>query len=640
MSSLQYLFSDAVQSKGWIEYFHDGKSRPFSAFEKNGKNSIKIKIPTALGATEMRLEIFDESGKNPIFEQAGEYLGRECELECFSFVLDYDVGLYYAMPKVKVFSDFLLGRKQGNEIIFDGCGEKIQFSISDFKHTPPSEIYGGIIYHVFVDRFSRGGNVKSPDYARLVEGEWEVIPEYPEYPGAPLKNNTFYGGNLYGIIDKLDYISSLGVSALYLSPIFESVSNHKYDTADYMKVDSGFGGDEALKTLISEAKKRNIKIILDGVFNHTGSDSVYFNRKGRYSSLGAYQSKDSEFYGWYDFKEYPDKYTCWWDIDILPRINPDKPDCRSFFVKKDGVISKYKNMGIYGLRLDVADELSDGFIEEIKTALSEKGETVLYGEVWEDASNKIAYGKRKHYYLGKELDGVMNYPLRRGLIEYVLNKNYSELLYVFNEVFVNTPERILHAQMNFLGTHDTDRILTVLGGESDDGHTNAELCVKRMVPEVRASAEIKLSGLYTVLATLPGVPTIFYGDEAGLEGYHDPFNRMPYPWGKESASLINHYVKVGEIRRNNSVYERGDFKVLRLDSDIFVFERFDGNKRYVTVLNNSDKTATVEFSTKVLSLLGSIAKKKFELAPFVADIFKVNKKTSIDIFTKVKGFFK
>ena len=638
MSSLKYLPSCARAAQGCLEYFHDGKSIPSSAFEKKRKKSIRIKIPTSLGATSMHLEVFDENGENLLCEFEAEYLGRECDVESYAFELNCDVGLFYAVPKIKVFGNFLYGRKHGKEIFFDGRGDKIQFSISDFKYDVPKKIYGGIIYHIFVDRFCRGGDVKQPDYAKFVEGEWEVIPEYPEYPGAPLKNNTFFGGNLFGIIDKLDYISSLGVSALYLSPIFESVSNHKYDTADYMKVDSGFGGDEALKKLIVEADRRNIKIILDGVFNHTGSDSIYFNRKSRYSSIGAYQSKDSEFYGWYDFKDFPNKYTCWWDIEILPRINPDKPDCRSYFVKRGGVISKYRDMGIYGFRLDVADELSDSFIEEIKTTLSENGESILYGEVWEDASNKIAYGRRKRYYLGTELDGVMNYPLRRGLIEYVLNKRCSELLYVFDEVFVNTPDRILHAQMNFLGTHDTDRIITVLSGESDAGYTNSDLSTKRMSWEVRAIAEKRLSGLYTVLATLPGIPTVFYGDEAGLEGYHDPFNRMPYPWGKESSELLSHYAKVGEIRRDNSVYAQGKFKLLRLDSEILAFVRISDKEKLITVFNNSEKVLTVEFDTKVLSLILGLKGTKFELAPYGADIFKTNKKLSIDFFTQNKGF--
>ena len=624
MSPYQRLFLNAVSSRGRIEYFHNFKSRRCSAFEMGDEKSVLITIPVALGATSMFLEIYDESGERLLREIEGVYLGGEAGEESYSFNLDMGVGLYYASPRISVFSETLYGRKDGLDVVFDGRGEKIQLSISDFRYVAPEKMYGGTIYHIFVDRFARGGEVVQPEYVNLVEGEWEVIPEYPEYPGAFLKNNTFYGGNLYGIIDKLDYIASLGVSALYLSPIFESVSNHKYDTADYMKVDCGFGGEEALKKLIKAADARGIKIILDGVFNHTGSDSFYFNKKARYDSIGAYQAKESQFFDWFDFKEFPDKYTCWWDIEILPRINPDKASCREFFTGDDGVISKYKKMGVYGFRLDVADELSDDFISEIKTRLSSEFESVLYGEVWEDASNKIAYGQRKTYYLGKELDGVMNYPLRKALIEYVNNKNCAELRYVFDEVFVNTPERILNAQMNFLGTHDTERILTILGNSCSSGFTNAELSVKKMDKEARKLAERKLMGLYTVLATLPGVPTIFYGDEAGLEGYHDPFNRMPYPWGRESLKLISRYKAIGNVRKNNPVYKNGVFKLLALDTDALVFERKSGKDTFVTVFNNSDEKITIGFDTTAVALLSGCEKKIFDIEPFGAEIFKIS----------------
>ena len=210
-------------------------------------------------------------------------------------------------------------------------------------------------------------------------------------------------------------------------------------------------------------------------------------------------------------------------------------------------------MGIYGFRLDVADELSDDFIAKIKNRLTGKGESVLYGEVWEDASNKIAYDKRKKYYLGTELDGVMNYPVRVGIIDYLSGKGTDKLRYALTDVTANAPDRVLHTQMNLLGTHDTPRILTLLGGVSAEGKTNAQLSRIRMTAKARSKAIKRLKTAYTILATLPGIPAIFYGDEAGLEGYSDPFNRMPYPWGDESEELIAHYRKLGEIRSKNSV---------------------------------------------------------------------------------------
>jgi glycosidase len=230
---------------------------------------------------------------------------------------------------------------------------------------------------------------------------------------------------------------------------------------------------------VSEAKEKGIGILLDGVFNHTGSDSVYFNQKGRFPSIGAAQSPDSPYYSWYHFYSYPDSYECWWNIDILPRINPGEPSCAAYFVGEGGIIDRWASIGIAGMRLDVADELPDDFIANIKARLSLKNpESLLYGEVWEDASNKIAYDKRKQYYLGNELDGAMNYPLRDGILRYLREGNVSSMRYYIDEVMPNTPRRILHTQMNLIGTHDTLRAITALVGESPEGHTNAELFEK------------------------------------------------------------------------------------------------------------------------------------------------------------------
>jgi glycosidase len=284
-------------------------------------------------------------------------------------------------------------------------------------------------------------------------------------------------------------------------------------------------------------------------------------------------------------------------------------------------------MGIYGFRLDVADELSDDFISNIKSRLTNEKESILYGEVWEDASNKIAYNTRKRYYLGTELDGVMNYPLRTGIIEYIKNKNVEPLAYALFEVMQNAPDRIMHAQMNLLGTHDTERILTVFGGEDPTDKSNDYLLTKRMNTEEYNLAVRRLCAAYTVLATLPGAPTIFYGDEAGLEGYHDPFNRMPYPWGSECATLLTHYRKVGKIRRSNAVYQRGGIKIYELNKDLLVFSRQGKECRYFTVMNNSEKPIKISFgSAKTTAILGSLT-----LAPISAGIYRVRDAMEIEI---------
>ena len=615
---------------GTLEFCHYNNRCASSAYElKENTATIKLSIPRECAAYGVEIVILDEALQREIMRVSGAWCEFSCGFDVYTFDISLNtlgVGLYFLRPEIHTFVGTLYVQKNNGSAGFSRTppsADMYQLSISDFAYDEPSQMYGGIIYHVFVDRFARGDDAVIAEYSEHISGEWEHIPEYPEYPGAHLKNNTVYGGTLGGIADKLGYLKSLGVSAIYLSPIFLSVSNHKYDTADYMRVDPAFGGDAALMHLISECNKQNIRIILDGVFNHTGADSVYFNRYSRFDSLGAYQSKESPYYEWYDFHSHPDKYTSWWDIEILPRINPDLEKCRQFFVGDSGVISRYRDMGIYGFRLDVADELSDDFISRIKSVLSQKNESVLYGEVWEDASNKIAYGRRKSYYNGKELDGVMNYPLRTGIIDYITKRRTHSLRYAISEVMQNAPDRVMHAQMNLLGTHDTQRILTVLGGEPADGHTNAYLRDKRMSDDERELAVKRLKSAYTVLATLPGVPTVFYGDEAGLEGYSDPFNRMPYPWGHENSEILRHYREIGNIRRSNSVYARGGFRLILLDDDVFIFSRDDGEHSYVTVCNNSDRAISIDILCDLSAVIFGSSDTAFHIDPISASIYKV-----------------
>lgn len=612
-------------------YIHNGKRGRRTAFEIGESARLALRIPREAGTASIFVDIYSESLDTLIMTEEFTLKSSEFSFDYYECKLNTKKlgrGLYFMKIRLYAFDKIYYSHKEGEGLIFneDNCPSGyMQLTVSSFSNTVPEHILGGVIYHIFVDRFARGGGSEIPDGAVLVGGEWENIPEFPEYRGAPLKNNTFYGGTLYGIIDRLDYIASLGVKAIYLSPIFSSVSNHKYDTSDYMQVDAMFGGDEALSSLIKEAKKRGIGIILDGVFNHTGDDSIYFNRYGRFLETGAYQSKSSPYFEWYEFQNHPTEYTSWWGIEILPRINPDIQSCREYFTGKNGVISKYADMGIYGMRLDVADELSDGFIADIKSTLSKRGENVLYGEVWEDASNKISYGRRKRYYLGEELDGVMNYPVREGIIDFILHKSPDKLGYALYEVTYNAPERIMHTQMNLLGTHDTERILTVLGNENKEGLTNAELCVKRMSPDSREMAKRRLMSAYTVLSTLPGIPAVFYGDEAGLEGYHDPFNRMPYPYGKEDFEFIRHYRLLGKIRQDNEVYKRGEFELVLINPDALIFKRCSRYSDFLTVFNNSESEMMVEFNAKATNLLTKDVARVFNVKGGDAVVFKLKR---------------
>ena len=635
MRSFRISYSDVSSLRGRVLYLHNGKALGSGAFELNKKAELRILLPRRLGVFSVFLRLYDENvALMKTYECKLIFSGNENDE--YSLKLEgLPVGLYFFSFDINCIAGKVYGMKgKGRELVLAEreSGAHFQLSIVNFEYSEPKKYYGGVIYHVFVDRFNRGGSVPIREDAILMN-EWEgAIPEYPEYPGAHLENNTFFGGTLYGVIDKLDYIKSLGTTLIYLSPIFEAYSNHKYDTGDYMKVDEMFGGEKALKKLIAEAKKRDIGIILDGVFNHTGSDSVYFNREGRYETLGAYQSKESPYYKWYDFQNHPDKYTSWWGIKILPRINPDIKECGDFIAGDGGVIEKYSKLGIAGFRLDVADELSDRFISRIKSKLLENPETtLLYGEVWEDASNKIAYDVRKHYYLGSELDGVMNYPLRTGIISFLKNKDKSALEYEFLDVMFNSPVRVRNTQMNLLGTHDTERIITMLAGVSANGKTNEELS-KITLSDAELEKGIKLVKMaYTILATVPGLPTVFYGDEVGLDGYKDPFNRKPYPWKSGNDELRSFYQKIGEIRRSDDIYADGDFSLLHIDSEHLVFAREKNGKANFTVVNNSECDMKISLTNHAESLISGDIGKVMVIPKKSADIITAKAKTKIEI---------
>lgn len=622
---------------GEIIYRHNGKSSHTTAYEIDEKAEILIEIPRKLGTKGAKLYLFNEYKEKHIETVSGSFLDITSDRDVYSFsvpVKKIGVGIYYFYIEIFSFSDIIYLYKNWGGIFYSKELTKnyFQLSVSDFKYREPLEYYGGVIYHIFVDRFCRKQQGNISDGSVLLTDWGDEIPEYPKYPGEPIKNNYFYGGTLYGIADKLDYISSLGVTLIYLSPIFKSPSNHKYDTSDYMTVDDFFGGEEALKFLVREAKKYGIGILLDGVFNHTGADSIYFNKYGRFDSVGAYQSTSSEFFPWYEFRSFPRNYVCWWNIDILPRINPDFPTCRKYFIGNGGVIDKYSEIGVAGFRLDVVDELSDSFVAGIKSRLKEKrADSILYGEVWEDASCKIAYGKMKKYFLGEQLDGVMNYPLRRGIISFLRDGSIDEIRYALTDIIFNAPKRIRDMQMNLLGSHDTERIITALGGELSDGKSNEYLSASFMCPERYSKGKALLLMAYTIASTLPGIPSVYYGDEVGLEGYSDPFNRRCFPWGKEDCEILSHYRKLACIRLSASVYKTGEYKLLYLESGILIFSRYNSQSSYITVINNRDRDLILRFKEMSLDLFSKSKGFTFSLKGRTSTVIKTRNNKFLEI---------
>ena len=613
------------------KYENGKKIGYFGAFECDKCIKFSLEIPRSYGTTGVFMHL-SADGLNSQFykkipllwtERKGSHDVYEAELE----LAEIGVGLYYYEYEIladstsKFFGKINLdGQIFPLENRYEGL---IQLTVYQELGKHPNWIKGGVMYHIFVDRFAKSGRFPKKEKAIINEDWYNGIPQFPEYPGADVDNNMFFGGDLYGIIEKLDYIKSLGVNCIYLSPIFDAYSNHKYDTADYMSIDSMFGDEETLEMLITKAKELGIQIIFDGVFNHTGADSIYFNKYGNYPSTGAYQSKKSQYYEWFNFKKYPDKYECWWDVKILPRVKSDTPSYKQFILGDNGVIEKWMKKGIAGFRLDVADELSDDFLKILNNKLkSINPDGIIYGEVWEDASNKIAYDKRKRYFLGNELDSVMNYPLREALIDYIKLGDSDGLKNTLAMLYSHYPKSSTDLLMNVLGTHDTERILTVLGGKSSDGYTNEQLSAMKMSPSERELAIKRLKMAYAVNATLPGIPCIYYGDEAGAEGYRDPFNRLPFPWGKEDISLLEFYKKIGEIRTKETLYKEGLFKILFCDKNALAFARYNGKKVIITVVNRSDKSLEIVSNFGLKNLITQ--KTQNAISPSGVAIFMIN----------------
>ena len=467
-------------------------------------------------------------------------------------------------------------------------GECWQLTVFESQYQIPDWLSGGIMYQIFPDRFYRSGPTKyNVPQDRYLHQRWGSQPEWRPNHQGEITNSDYFGGDLEGIIQKLDYLQSLGITCIYLNPIFEAHSNHRYDTADYTKVDPLLGSKEDFKRLCKEANKRGIHIMLDGVFNHTGSDSIYFNRKGRYQTLGAYQSQESPYYDWYQFYQWPEQYACWWNFETLPNVNEANETYNAYINGTDGVIQTWLKAGADGWRLDVADELPDLFLDDItKAAKQVKPTSMILGEVWEDASNKMAYGQRRRYLLGKQLDSVMNYPFREAIIGFLTGKNPAEMMELIMTVLEHYPPGAIHLLMNHIGTHDTERILTVLGGEPLNGRDREWQSRTKLSQEQRSRglALLKLASLMQY--TLPGIPCVYYGDEAGMEGYRDPFNRGCFPWGHEDAELVNWYRSLGKIRHSCEVLKQGTLEPYYADDDCFVYVRSDeavGQKLLVAV---------------------------------------------------------
>ena len=536
-----------------------------------------------------------------------EFSGQTAELELPCTGQDGDrnrfSGIFSAPAEPElVWYWFRLFREDGSSILLDRSGyhggENVQsWQLTVYEESSTPAWFGcGVVYQIFPDRFCR---LELPDPAgmvgsRTIHENWSNLPDWRPDAQGEVRNCDFFGGSLQGILSKLDDLADFGVTVLYLNPVFESASNHRYNTADYRAIDPMLGTEDDFHHLCQEAKRRGIRVILDGVFNHTGSQSRYFNADGFYSDTGAAQSPDSPYYHWYSFHPWPADYDAWWGIRTLPAVREDAPDYRDFIIRgQDSVVRHWLRAGASGWRLDVADELPDDFIGEIRTAMEETApDSFLLGEVWEDATTKIAYSMRRRYLLGQELHGVMNYPFRTALIAYLLGGDADEFRETLESLRENYPPHAFYSLMNFLSTHDTPRILTVLGADHVPG-SKEERAVFRLSPARRQLGLKRLRLAALVLFTFPGAPTVYYGDEAGMEGWEDPFNRAGYPWGQEDSELKSFFSKLAHLRREQPALQTGQLHWRWTAGSLLVFARELDGQLLTTVVNAADTPQTL-----------------------------------------------
>lgn len=583
---------------------------PFGAAETGTKVSLSIDVKEA-EVHDVRAMVWRGEEVSPTYYDMSESEAGSGRYSTKFKVPDEGCLLWYAFEIKEGDSTVYYGN---NSQCLGGVGQTYDYSPECYQITvyKPSEVPNwytdGIVYQIFPDRFARDDdwearcsaanervNSRREDVKRVLEHDWYKPANYVRDDRGHVAEWDIYGGSLRGIESKLDYIKSLGATSIYLNPIFEATSNHRYDTANYMHIDPALGTDDDFVHLAEAAKEKGIRIILDGVFSHTGSDSIYFDKYGNYPNRdagdaaehkGAWNNEDSPYRSWYKFDENEDiGYKSWWGVEDLPEVNETDASYMDFMLSDEGVMAHWLKMGASGWRLDVADELPDEFIKGCrKTIDSSADDALLLGEVWEDASNKISYDVRREFLLGDELHCTMNYPLRTILLDYinytVSSGHAAEQLVSLSE---NYPKEHFYAALNLIGSHDRERILTAMAAEEDYD-----------------SAARKVKLLAGLQYTLPGVPCVYYGDEAGLTGGPDPANRSCYPWERENKDLAYHYRMLGLLYNEHPALKDGEFTMLSgtngISDDIFAFTREGHGEKLLVLASRSYDASEIDLS--------------------------------------------
>lgn len=467
-----------------------------------------------------------------------------------------------------------------------------QITVYDAAYRPPCWLRDGVMLQIFPDRFYDG---RSGAYFKRrpeirAHKNWDEQPDYvPEGRSGDNRADDFFGGNLEGIRQKLPFIRDMGFTVIYLNPIFAARSNHRYDTADYTMIDPLLGDEQEFARLCRDAKEMGIRIMIDGVFSHCGEDSRYFDRYGRYGG-GAWSDPQSKYRDWFKFEKWPEKYTCWWGVPTLPEIQEDNPEYRNFILNPEtGVVPRWLRLGASGWRLDVADELPDSFIRDIRAAARKANpEAAVLGEVWEDVSNKVSYGELRKYALGDELDSAMNYPLREALMGFFMEQiSAQDCARRIRSLQENYPPQLFYSLMNLIGSHDRARILTLLAGVEADSVPKDKWPTFCLTDKQLKMAKQKLIALWKTVCCLPGMPCLYYGDDAGMQGMPDPYCRGTYPWGKEDKTLQTAMRECISMRKENEVWTKGDLTIDALQNDVlFILRSLDENSQ-ICLVNRS-----------------------------------------------------
>ena len=562
-----------------MEMFHDSRREdcrtPMGAVTPGSEVRLRLYVKGAVSRVDLR---YWNGGETLIPMKnlgIGEYEAtiRAPEHPClvwYDFLAEDSRGhrLYYGNAKDKM---------GGAGAVYQDPPPAYQITVYDPDFSPPAYLREGVMYQIFPDRFHRSRLPRKDRDDRILHENWD---EEPLVLSDPRSGDNwaldFFGGDLDGIRAKLPYLKELGVTVLYLNPVFQARSNHRYDTGDYLNVDPLLGDGQDLKALCAEAKQVGIRVMLDGVFSHTGEDSLYFNRYGHYPSLGAYQSKESPYASWYTFRQFPDDYASWWGIPTLPEINKEDEGFRVFMLGENGVARRWVAEGTCGWRLDVADELPVGFLRDLrKSVRAENGEAVLMGEVWEDASNKIAYGVMRSYVLGDTVDSVMNYPLREALICFLTREiPASQVVRQIRSLQENYPVPFFYSLMNLMGSHDRARILNMLAKKDYQHLPTLQRRGLLMDDRLRQAAIGRMEQMLAIIVALPGMPSLYYGDEAGMEGASDPFCRGTFPWGREDPRTMDIVRKAFRLRHSRPVLRRGFLELSSEGEDTLVIHRF------------------------------------------------------------------